>query len=206
MPNLPKRRNCKSCKKTFKPTAFYEWWCGPECRDAVIRMAAEKGRQSVAKKKMEDLKVERKVWRERKEKLKTKSDWAKEAQIAVNRFVFWRDYGQPCIACGCQLNYGVRGGAVDASHYRSRGTASHLRYNTFNIHAGCVRCNREQSGNLVPFRKHLIEKIGIERVERLEDDNNPRRFSIEYLKRVKSLFTRRAKFYERRRKQFSEAA
>ncbi|EPI8455071.1 recombination protein NinG, partial [Yersinia enterocolitica] len=104
------------------------------------------------------------------------------------------------------LNYGVRGGAVDASHYRSRGTASHLRFNVFNIHAGCVRCNREMSGNLIPFRRNLIIKIGIVRVDRLETDNAPRKFDIPYLQRVKAIFTRRAKHYEKLRKRYLEAA
>ncbi|BET95939.1 hypothetical protein TCT1_08600 [Xenorhabdus sp. TCT-1] len=143
----------------------------------------------------------------RREKLKSKSDWTKEAQAAVNKYIFWRDYGQPCIACGRALNYGVRGGAVDASHYRSRGSASHLSFNLFNIHAGCVQCNRDLSGNLIPYRINLIEKIGEERVTRLEHDNQPRKFDIDYLKRVKKIFTRRARYYEKRRKrEYMEAA
>ncbi|MBN0856195.1 recombination protein NinG, partial [Pseudomonas aeruginosa] len=49
------------------------------------------------------------------------------------------------------------------------------------------------SGNAVEYRIHLIERIGLDRVERLEADNELRRFDIPYLQRIKSIFTRRAR-------------
>ncbi|MBC8652937.1 recombination protein NinG, partial [Providencia vermicola] len=58
----------------------------------------------------------------------------------------------------------------------------------------------------IPYRINLINKIGEERVKRLEHDNSVRKFDIEYLKRMKSIFTRRARWYEKRRKQLMEAA
>ncbi|VEB00995.1 bacteriophage Lambda NinG protein [Klebsiella pneumoniae] len=74
-------------------------------------------------------------------------------------------------------NY-LTGSAIDASHYRSRGAASHLKFNVFNVHSACTRCNRQLSGNAVEYRIRLIERIGLDRVERLETDNEPRRFDI----------------------------
>jgi hypothetical protein len=171
-----------------------------------MAFAEKKKKENAEKEIRKATRLQRASLRERKEKLKTTSDWNKEAQAAVNRFIFWRDYGKPCIACGRPLNYGVRGGAVDSSHYRSRGAAPWLRFNVFNIHSGCVRCNRELSGNLIPFRINLIEKIGLQRVERIEHENTVRKFPIEYLKRVKAIFTRRAKHYEKLRKRYLEAA
>jgi hypothetical protein len=166
----------------------------------------QKAIQKAEAQRKEQTQAERRSLKIRKIALKTKSDWNKEAQIAVNRFIYWRDHGKPCIACGRPLNYGVRGGAVDASHYRSRGAAPHLRFNVFNNHAGCVHCNRDLSGNLIPYRINLIEKISAFRVERIEHDNTPRKFDIAYLQRVKSIFTRRAKHYEKLRKRQLEAA
>jgi hypothetical protein len=192
----PKPKKCKACQKEYTPRNSLQKTCSIPCAISHAKQVEQ------AKKDKED----RIKLKARKEKLKTASDWNKEAQIAVNRFIYWRDYGNPCIACGKPLVYGVRGGAVDSSHYRSRGSASHLRFNIFNIHSGCVRCNRELSGNLIPFRINLIEKIGLERVERIESDNNPRKFNIDYLKRVKSIFTRRARHYEKLRKRYMEAA
>lgn len=195
----PKPKKCRICPEKFIPRSSTQTVCSPKCAIQLANQLSERNRRRQEKLQRDELRM-------RRERLKTKSDWSKEAQIAVNRYIFWRDYGKPCIACGRPLNYGVRGGAVDASHYRSRGSASHLRYNVFNIHAGCVRCNRELSGNLIPFRINLIGKIGADRVEKLEHDNTPRIFDIDYLKRMKAIFTRRARHYEKLRKRHLEAA
>lgn len=56
------------------------------------------------------------------------------------------------------------------------------------------------------YRVRLIARIGLERVERLESDNEPRRFDIPYLKRIKSIFTRKARSLEKRRARRQEAA
>jgi len=195
----PKPKKCRICPEKFIPRSSTQTVCSPKCAIQLANQLSERNRRRQEKLQRDELRM-------RRERLKKKSDWSKEAQIAVNRYIFWRDYGKPCIACGRPLNYGVRGGAVDASHYRSRGSASHLRYNVFNIHAGCVRCNRELSGNLIPFRINLIGKIGADRVEKLEHDNTPRKFDIDYLKRMKAIFTRRARHYEKLRKRHQEAA
>lgn len=190
----PKLKTCKECDKEFTPYLSTQKVCSTSC---AIKFASKEIKRTEEKDRKKCLSEERKVLRARKEKLKTKSDWNKEAQSAVNKYIFWRDYGQPCIACGKPLNYGVRGGSVDASH---------LRFNLLNIHAGCVHCNRDLSGNLIPYRINLINKIGEELVTRLEHDNSVRKFDIEYLKRMKAIFTRRARWYEKRRKQLMEAA
>ncbi|STS93497.1 protein NinG [Klebsiella grimontii] len=59
----------------------------------------------------------------------------------------------------------------EAGHYRSRGKASHLRYNEDNIHKQCHHCNVQLSGNQQQYRISLVEKIGAERVEALENNN-----------------------------------
>lgn len=200
----PKPKECPICEQEYIPRnslqkVCYSIKCAMTYAEQQEKRKTEREAWRQAKSQRDDLK-------RRRESLKTKSDWNKEAQAAVNRFIFWRDYGKPCIACGKPLNYGVRGGAVDASHYRSRGSVPHLRFNIFNNHAGCVHCNRDLSGNLIPYRINLIEKIGLHRVERLEHDNTPRKFDIAYLQRVKAIFTRRARHYEKLRKRQMEIA
>jgi hypothetical protein len=143
-------------------------------------------------------KIQRSEIKERKQKLKTLSDYNKEAQAAVNAYIRARDFGKPCISCGSMPEQ-KRGGTMDAGHYRSRGAASHLRFNVLNIAGQCVRCNRYNSGNAVDFRIGLIERIGVELVEKLESDNEPRKFDVDYLKRVKRIFNKRARWYKKRR-------
>ncbi|MEB5816693.1 MULTISPECIES: recombination protein NinG [Klebsiella pneumoniae complex] len=201
---MPKPKKCPICSTEYIPRSSLQKVChNYKCAIAYNKKRDE---ENAARNKRKQERLQKSELKQRKDRLKTASQWNKEAQAAVNKFIYWRDYGRPCIACGRPLNYGVRGGAVDSSHYRSRGAAPWLRFNVFNNHSGCVRCNRELSGNLIPYRINLIEKIGLQRVERIEHDNTVRKFSIEYLKRVKAIFTRRARHYEKLRKRQLEVA
>jgi hypothetical protein len=56
-----------------------------------------------------------------------------------------------------------------------------------------------KSGNVVEYRIRLVGKIGPGRVESLEHSNEARTFSIDYLKRVKRIFARRARHYKKLR-------
>jgi len=203
-PKPPKLKCCPICSTEYPPRSSLQ----KVCHNYRCAIAYNKQRDAdiAAREIRKQEKLQRDDLRERRERLKGKAEWNREAQAAVNRYIFWRDFGNPCIACGKPLNYGVRGGAVDSSHYRSRGAAPWLRFNVFNNHSGCVRCNRELSGNLIPYRINLIEKIGLQRVERIEHDNTPRKFTIEDLRRIKSIFSRRARHYEKLRKRQQEAA
>lgn len=211
----PPRRKCKVCGEYFLPK-FHDIrirWCSPE-HGAILAMdEREKEKVKAAAKRIKQQKEAEKAGRQRlkakRESLKSKSQWDKEAQSAFNRYIRIRDEGKPCVSCGNPLigksNY-LTGSAIDASHYRSRGAASHLKFNVFNVHSACTRCNRQLSGNAVEYRIRLIERIGLDRVERLESDNEPRRFDIPYLQRIKSIFTRKARRLEKRRVSRQEAA
>ena len=71
--------------------------------------------------------------------------------------------------------------------------------NLFNIHSQCVKCNRYNSGNAVDYRIRLIEKIGVDRVERLECDNAPKSFTIDYLSRLQKIFLKRSRHLKKLR-------
>ncbi|WP_460299959.1 recombination protein NinG [Klebsiella pneumoniae] len=211
----PSRRKCKVCGEYFAPK-FHDIrirWCCPEHGAILAMEEREKEKVKAAAKRIKEQKEVEKAGRKRRkakrESLKSKSQWDKEAQSAFNRYIRIRDEGKPCVSCGNPLigksNY-LTGSAIDASHYRSRGAASHLKFNVFNVHSSCTRCNRQLSGNAVEYRIRLIDRIGLGRVERLEADNEPRRFDIPYLQRIKSIFTRRARALEKRRARHQEAA
>jgi hypothetical protein len=92
----------------------------------------------------------------------------------------------------------VPGGAVDAGHYRSRGSAPHLRFDERNVHAQRKQCNRYDSGNVVGYRIGLIERIGLEAVEALECDQTSRDHSIEALKAIKAKYSALARELEKK--------
>ena len=55
-----------------------------------------------------------------KQRLKTKSEYNKEAQIAINKYVRIRDSKKLCVSCDSVLSVEY-GGTTDCGHYRSRG-------------------------------------------------------------------------------------
>ena len=167
-----RQRKCSVCAETFRPQRMGMRVCSPAC-------AAVQGRR-------DSQKQERKADRERKAALKTRSDWMKEAQIVFNQFVRLRDQlaGHACISSGRPLDWS--GNAVDAGHYRSVGSAPHLRFNEDNCHAQSKHDNQYKSGNAVDYRIELIARIGLARVEALEADNTPRHYTIDDLKRIKA--------------------
>ena len=84
-----------------------------------------------------------------------------KAQIVFNKWIRTRDAGNSCISCP---SYNTS----DASHLYSAGKHNHMRFNPDNVHLACKRCNLFLSGNLLEYRKRLIKKIGLERVEKLD--------------------------------------
>ena len=97
----------------------------------------------------------------------TRREWLVDAQRAFNAFIRRRDQmkGYPCISSGRPLDWS--GNGVDAGHYRSVGSAPHLRFNEDNCHRQCAPCNNHLSGNLTAYRPALIAKIGQARFDAL---------------------------------------
>ena len=137
-------------------------------------------------------KTERQDTQRRKEAAKTRSELMREAQTAFNAFIRLRDQlaGYPCISSGRPLDWS--GNQTDAGHYRSTGSAPHLRFDERNCHAQSKLDNRYLSGNAVDYRIGLIARIGLEAVEALESDNTPRKYSTDDLRRIRDEY--RAKF------------
>ena len=161
---------CAICRTEYQKWRISQKVCGsPECAQAF----AEKERD----------KKERKEYRARKEKLKSRSDWLQDAQTAVNAYIRARDEGKPCISCGRHHS-----GQNHAGHYRSVGAASHLRFDEQNIHLQCQPCNVHKSGNAIEYRINLVKRIGRAAVERLESDNRLKKWTIEEAKEIRDLY------------------
>jgi hypothetical protein len=159
-------KTCTACRTKFEPVRMGQVACGWEC--AIKHTANLKAKR------------ERKETKERKQAAKPLKKWLDEAQVIVNRYVRLRDAAEPCISCGTTANV-----QYAAGHYRSRGSASHLRFNHDNLHKQCnKRCNLELSGNHQHYRTGLINKIGMARVEALENDNTLHKWTIDEVKEV----------------------
>jgi hypothetical protein len=161
--------------------------CSPECAEIFGR---EQTKKQVAKKEREETKV-------RKEKLKRLADWIADAQTIFNKYIRLRDVNLPCICCGRSIAIAGRlGGDFDCGHYRSRGSASHLRFNEDNAHAQLKQCNRWGAGRAVDYRIGLIQRIGLQRVEALEANNIPHKWTVEEVKEIIATYKRKIKELE----------
>jgi hypothetical protein len=137
------------------------------------------GQAAVAKKKAKAQAEDRKATREKLDAMRTKPQLVKLAQQAFNSFIRARDAGKPCISCGTPLS--KEPNTYDAGHYRSVGSAPHMRFVEENCHGQCKHCNNYLAGNHVEYRQELILRIGPSAVERIEADNTTRKYTHEGL-------------------------
>jgi hypothetical protein len=188
---LNSKKRCTGCHAYFPAADLIKINSG---RFHSYECASQHGRDKAAKlkarKKADADKSFKRETKCRREALKSRGDYLKEAQTAVNAYIRARDSGKPCVSCDKPDNGQHQ---RHASHYRSVGACSSMRFNTWNIHASCATCNAVLSGNLIEYRIRLIPKIGAAKVEMLESANDVTRYSIEYLKRLKKVFAKRTK-------------
>lgn len=173
-------KGCKECGKLFVPQRPFQVWCSPDCAVKLVKRIR-------AKEKKNELKQKR-------EAIKTRAEWLKEAQTAFNTWIRERDHDKPCISCGRHHD-----GQYHAGHYRSVGACPALRFNPANVHKQCRPCNEMLSGNIIKYRKRLIKKIGVNLVEWLEQDHQPNKYTIDEIKEIKRKYARMARELKKQR-------
>lgn len=179
---------CRICRQPFEKRNMAHRVCGIRCAVELAKLDRDKQNKRKAQAERKELKV-------RKDALKTRSDWLKDAQTAFNAYIRERDKDKPCICCGVaqtKVN-GHRAHGWDCGHYRSTGSAPHLRFDERNAHRQLVFCNRYGAGRAVDYRIGLIARIGLQAVEALEADQTPRKFMIAELKAIKAEYKAKLK-------------
>ena len=174
----PKAKPCGVCERLFVPVRPMMVVCSPACAMKKVRQAKVEERAKV---------------RTRKEAIKTIPVLIKDAQHASNAYIRARDAHQPCICCGQPLGTGEVGGAFDCGHYRSTGSAAHLRFDERNAHAQRKVCNRWGAGRAVDYRIGLVARIGLAAVEALESDNTPHKWTREELIAIRDTYKKKLK-------------
>jgi hypothetical protein len=177
----PRPKKCAVCSISFKPDRMGQRVCSPACAQAYAKAV------SAAQ--------ERKADRVRKQALKTRQDHMADAQRAFNAFIRERDKDQPCICCGRTGHkvQGLHSHGWDCGHFRSVGSAPHMRFVEDNANRQLVYCNRDRAGRAVDYRIGLIARIGLARVEALEADQTPRKWTIEELQAIKAIYRAKLK-------------
>ena len=181
-PTKPKK--CKVCREQFTASRPMQAVCGIQC-------AIAQGRKASAKLK----KIEDKAHKARLRESEPLAKMADRAQAAVNEYVRLRDYRDGCISCEKPYTWP---GQWHASHFRSRGAASGLRFHLWNIHKSCSQCNNYASGNIAEYTPRLIEKIGQDKVDWLKAQNQVRKYDRDYLERLRAIFAKKARRLKKR--------
>jgi hypothetical protein len=162
---------CSICQAEFIPKHKNQ----TTCLDPICKLEAKR-QEGIKRNARQDLS-------KRRQALKSKSDWAKEAQTVFNAYIRARDEVEPCISCSRYHQ-----GQYHAGHYLSVGARPELRFNPLNVHKQCAPCNNHLSGNIALFRINLIKKIGLEQVEWLEGPHEPSKYTIEDLKTIRETY------------------
>jgi hypothetical protein len=176
----PRSKKCanRACRGPYVPDATrpYVKWCSPDC-GAVVALAM------IAKRRAAKEKAERADIKRRKQAIKTIPQLKADLQEVFNLCMRLEDEkaGRGCICCGkfpTALALSQPGGAWDCCHFRSRGSADHLRYNEDNAWRGLKDCN---TWGHKDYRGGLIALIGIQRVEALESNNTTIKWDRDWL-------------------------
>lgn len=153
-------KKCRLCPEFFEQRSMSHIFCSPKC-------AIKDAKNTLKVKKAKNAKVSSVV--------RDKSYYVKKLQQEFNKFIRIRDMNDPCISCGKHR------AAYHAGHYLSIGGHSELRFEELNVHKQCVACNMHLSGNLLNYRKGLINKIGLSKVEWLESSHDINKYTIDDL-------------------------
>ena len=187
-------KKCPECGEKYQPTRQMQPCCdNMECKASYAIRHIEATRKRRRMQEMNVQKADRKVIKLKLDAIKPRGKLIAEADRAFCAYIRFRDQlaGYLCISSGKPLDWS--GNNVDAGHYRSRGSAPHLRYDERNCHAQSKHDNRYISGNAVDYRIGLIARIGLAEVEALEADQKPRKYSNYDLIAIKAKYVAKLK-------------
>lgn len=182
-----KPRPCPICRNSFAPFQPMQAVCSPRCAVKKVRLAKVEERLSE--------KAERAETKRRKEAIKPRAKWLAECQAIVNKIARLRDKHLGCCSCDRGPEWD---GQWHASHLRSVGAASAVRFHLWNIHKGCSICNKHLSGNLAEYLPRIRARIGDEKVDWLYTQNQLVKHDVEYLKKFKRVMGKRLRRMEKR--------
>lgn len=183
--STPKEGACAWCDRPFLKLMPMQRVCSTRC-----------GLSKARADRLAKVKAERLQTRERRAALKRIPDLIAGAQKEFNAYIRLRDRLRACICCGRALGDGEVGGAYDCGHYRSTGSAPHLRFDERNAHAQRKHCNRWGAGRAVDYRIGLVARIGVETVEALEADNRIHKWQRDELIAIRATYKAKRKQLE----------
>jgi hypothetical protein len=176
-----KTRNCDICGGSYEKKRMGQKVCSPLCASQLPRVEkAKKQKAENRKRKTQFLQAQVSEWH------KTTNTWS--SAYWFHRWIrLVRDKDDPCISCD-------KSDVIQwhAGHYKPAGQGS-TRYHEDNVHKQCSQCNSHNSGRIGEYRIRLVAKIGLDRVEGLENNHEIKRWTIEELTAIRDHYKRLCK-------------
>jgi hypothetical protein len=191
-----KAERCKHCKNALGER---ERGIHPDCADGWYAANREKIAKKAAAKQAREAKAERAADRAKKQALKKIPKLISEAQHEFNAYIRARDRDKGCFVCLRPFDANIPGRVMHAGHVRSRGAAGHLRFNEDNCLGECEGCNGPHGAKPHQIKAGAIARIGQERYDALEANNEPHKWTREELMWIKTHYRAKAKELERAR-------
>lgn len=193
---MNRKRKCKFCGNYT--ANFIKVPAGSFCdMDHAVKFAMDQKEKIVKRKQLAQKRKEKKQaqatrakYRAEKEAARPRSWYVKDAQKWFNKFIRLRDASEPCICCGREASANIQ---WHAGHLLTTGARPEHRFNEDNCHKQTSYCNNHLSGNVAEYRKRLIIKIGLDRVEAMEQDYSPKKYNIDELKEITATYKAKCK-------------
>jgi hypothetical protein len=141
-----KLKQCKQCGEMFKPFNTLQVVCSAIC-------ALEFNSKKEVDKRFKVMKSDS----------RSLIELRNLARVSFQIYIRQRDKDLLCISCN------KSDAKWDAGHYLKAEIYTKLIFNEDNVHKQCSYCNLQLAGNLIEYRKGLVKKIGINKVQELED-------------------------------------
>lgn len=170
---------CEVCSKVFLPPNKKVCVCSPECALTYNSQEEVENRYQVMK-----------------EESKPISLVLFQTKQMFQKWVRLRDVKFTCISCGTKESKQWDGG-----HYFNAENYQGLTFNPDNVHKQCAYCNDHLKGNVLEYRKGLIKRIGIERVQyldRLSHEANGVEFSKKVLVEIRLKYKQEIKILKQK--------
>jgi len=202
-----KAKNYKGCNKSIpkikydKPNFKYGLGISCGCYTKWLLDTSE-GKKILEKSKLLGKKIadKNKKLENKNKKLenKTIASCIQEARKPFQKLIRIRDHGKKCICCNKQMPFNISD--YDAGHFFKAELYIGLIFHPDNVFAQLKYCNKYGHGNENGFRDGLIERIGVEKYNKLNEIKNKLKsykFSKEQLIVMKDYYNKQLKLVEK---------
>lgn len=183
-------RRCKYCNEHFQQIQPLQYLCLPPnpCSWKYQEVLTANKKAKEERDYSKQCRAERKAYYDKHKKL---SAYESEARTEFQKWIRLRDFGLPCISCGC-----LNAKQWDGGHFLKAELFTGLIFNEKNCHKQCSVCNDHKSGNELEYRDGLIARYGLPYVDQLEaikKDNRQYKFTKQELIDIKETYKNKLK-------------